>query len=226
MEFNSHQKKIIEAVRDKKVFDLTSYLTEFQYTKSFSDGSFQKTLTLGDHKYEYDFSIPQVIGSDLSGVFDFLFVWQYLKENGLLLESDKSIAPQDLSIFFTEQEDAGQGIKFNIDVFKACQDKIGLRVIPSPGIRDFIKRNYKTRGEALSQSSLRAAWTTVVILLVFLIASAAFSAVLYFSERQDASYILNQLGILQQEMAAANKTASDMNGVITGISDKINTFLP
>ena len=226
MEFNKDQKKTIEAIRDKKIFDITSYLAEFHNTKSFTDKSLQKTLTLGEHKYEYDFSTPQIIGSDLSGIFDFLFVWQRLKDNGLLLEKDKTIAPQDLSVFFTEQAGAEQGLKFNKEIFQACQDKIGLRIIPAPGIQAFIKRNYKTDGESLMQNSLRAAWTAVIIALVFLIASSAFCAVLYFNTKTEASYILNQIGILQQNTNAIAKTASDIKETIIGISDKINSFLP
>lgn len=226
MEFNQHQKKIIEAIRDKKIFDITSYLAEFQYTKSYTDESLQKTLSLGEHKYEFDFSTPQVIGSDLSGIFDFLFVWQYLKDNGLLFESDKSITPQDLSVFFTKQTDSEQDLKFNKEIFKACQDKIGLRIIPSPGMQTFIKRKYKTAGELLSQNSLRAAWTAVIIALVFLIASVAFCFILCFDAKKEASYILNQMGVLQQNTNAIGKTASDIKDAITGISDKINTFLP
>lgn len=226
MEFNKHQKRIIEAIRDKKVFDITSYLVEFQYTKSYTNKLLQKNLSLGEHKYEYDFSTPHVIGSDLSGIFDFLFIWHYLRDNRLLLESNKTIFPQDLSVFFTEQTDAEQGLKFNKEIFNACQDKIGLRIIPSPEMPAFIKRNYRTSGESLLHNSLRAAWTAVVIALVFLTVSAAFYAVLYFGVKKEASYILNQMGVLQQNANTIGKTTSDIKDTINGISDKINSFLP
>jgi hypothetical protein len=225
MEFNKHQKKIMDAVRDKSVFDLTSYLIEFKYTKNFTNESFQKTLSLGEQKYEYDFSTPQVIGSDLSGIYDFLFVWQYLKDNGLIFETEKTILPQDLSVFFTEQPDAND-LKFNKDIFKTCQNKIGLRIIPSPGLESFIKRKFKTTTETVLLNSLRAAWTAAIVALVFLIASAVFYAFLYLEANREASYILNQMGILQQNTNSIGRSISDIKDTITGISDKINSFLP
>lgn len=225
MEFSGHQKKIIQFIRDGKITGIPSYLEAFHFTRSFSKEGLKKTLTLGERTYEFDFSEPQVIG-DLSGIYDLLFVWQYLRENGLLLELEKPPAQQDLSVFFTLEPDAEGGLAFNKELFKICRDKIGLTMLPAPGIGPFIKRNYRTAGEVFAKNSLRTAWIAIVISLVFLIGSIAAGVFFYNGAKKEASLILNQLGSLQSEVNAVNKNVGQINDFIEDISHKINSFLP
>lgn len=226
MEFSSHQKEIIHFIRDGKIKDIPSYLEAFHFTCSFSKEGLKKTLSLGDKTFEVDFSEPQTISADLSGIYELLFVWQYLRENGLLLELEKPAEPQDLSVFFTLQPDAEPCLLFNKELFKACREKIGAVILPAPGIGLFIKKNYRTSGEMFAKSSLRAAWAAVLISLVFLIGSIAVGAFFYSDTKKEASLILNQLGALQSGLNTVNKNVGQMKDSISDISDKINSFLP
>lgn len=226
MEFSSHQKRIIQFIRDGKITDITSYLNAFHFTRDFSRNSVTKTLTLGDKTYEFDFTEAQTISSDLSGIYDLLFVWQYLRENSLLLEIDKPTCAQDLSVFFTQQSDAESGLVFNKEFFKVCREKIGLKMLPAPEIVSFVKRNYKTMGELFAKNSLKVAWIAVTIALVFLIGTVFFGFFLYQDIKKETSFILNQLGSLQSGVNAINKNVDDIKNEISGISDKVNTFLP
>jgi hypothetical protein len=226
MEFSSHQKKIIQFIRDGKVKDISSYLEAFQYTMSYSKESVKKTITLGEKTFEFNFTEPQTISRDLSGIYDLLFVWQYLRESGLLLELEKAPTPQDLSVFFTLQKDADEGILFNKELFKICRGKILLTILPAPGIGLFIKRNYKTMGELFAKNSLKVAWAAVTISLIFLIGTIVAGVFFYYDAKREASFLMNQTGALQSEANAINKNVSQIKDTISGISDKINSFLP
>ena len=331
MVFSGFQKKIIEYIRDERVYDITSFLFEFGFTKEFcydeaeiktqfdesekgetydvlKDGLSQgnmtfspsvgmqyernaftekdfvkkravidysklnKTKEFNGKEYRFDFLHPQTVNTDLTKIIDFLIVWQYLKENGLILEIDKQISSKDISIFYSAVTKQGKDIVqrdsldtpnfipvelpinkdllkfiapateppkrdamnfvsyeiiFDEERLKVCENKIGLKFLPTPELHFFIKRKCKTKEEYFNKASLVLAWIAIIISLVFSIVSFVFEIVSYNDSQKDMAYYSNQIEIIQRKIDSIDKNTFNQNeieNILNEIKDELTQF--
>lgn len=54
-------------------------------------------------KRKLDFSKEQLISKEENSIIDFLIIWQYLKQKGMILELPKAVSDIDLSVFYSWQ---------------------------------------------------------------------------------------------------------------------------
>jgi len=196
MKFTKKQKKIVQDIMDKKVYDITSFLRvyghtkEFKYDKegieaafneieqgrkykvlkqglsqfnmkfspttgkvqhvknTFTDDDFEykkatidysklvKHRTVNDTEFKFNLLQTNIIGTGFSDIFDFLVVWQHLKENGLILEVEKQMKNEDVSVFYNEVN-KGDKIPNNCNV-QSFENLPNLRGINNKTIENII----------------------------------------------------------------------------------------
>lgn len=257
-----------------KLQNTQNYFNEndFEYKKAEIDYStFIESRSVNDKCFNFNLLHTNTISTSLAKIFDFLIVWQYLKDNGLVLEIEKEIRNKDISVFYYEEKKCSnlsedlyiqpvaentKGkdividsimdkicpsttppkrnamdfvdviIEFNEEIYKICEDKLSLKIIPTPELRCFTQRKFKTKEELFNRNSLLTAWIAIIITLVFSIINFVTDFISLNKNSDDITNYLHEIKILQQEVESLDKSINDLtelykiiNQVTTEVSE-------
>lgn len=250
MFFSEKQKMIIRAVKKGTVFDIRSYVKQFQPERIvnydwlkvqlrfrrdpeavnrycpwnlcpipanfLSEEEYQQQIAAGRPPENYICFTPELkkdcgnwnasaLGSRFSFDFyqgvrvldsfddliDFLAVWQFLRNEGLVLEVPQTLDAKTVGLFFKESR---ENITFNYEAdqetgtiifsdqrylenhhrlseqhMAVCQYFLDKRLYPAPQLNLFIQNGFRTNEERMHSQAMTAAWAAVIISVVIAI---------------------------------------------------------
>lgn len=141
----------------------------------------------GQH-FSFDFYQGVQILDSFENLVDFLSIWQFLRENTLVLEVPQAINATEVGLFFEKmsvpadtltpkvQEDTlifsdrrylkdGE-YRLSEERLVICRKFLGKRIYPAPGLNLFIQNSFRTRDEVMQDRSLAAAWAAIILSLL------------------------------------------------------------
>lgn len=142
-----------------------------------------------------DFYNGIYISESFNDIYEFLILWQHLKDEMLIQECScdnytdtlglfyepKNIRPEILDTPATELIEytscsisdkcfLTQDYVFSNDAYLRCKDYVGKKIYPSIHLSLFVKNNFETDGEIAQRKSMRVAWIAIwvsILLAVF-----------------------------------------------------------
>lgn len=147
-----------------------------------------KTLTIDDHTFTIDLYNGVNIAESFSEIYEFLILWQHLKNEMLVLECSGDNEKETLSLMFSATPQKGNQLleddvvcnyidydtftisdrylieydyAFCTDIYYRCRDFVGKRIYPSMQLSLFVENKFETFDEISQRKSLCAAWIAI-----------------------------------------------------------------
>ena len=139
--------------------------------------------------FTFDFYQGVQVADSFDELVEFLAIWQFLRAHALVLEVHQPLTAETVGLFF-QQEDpavppsptpekrdgvihfpdcrylAGRAYCLSEDHLAVCQEFLGRRLYPAPGLKLFVQNRFRTQDEISQQRSLTAAWVAIVVSLL------------------------------------------------------------
>lgn len=153
-----------------------------------------KTHVIGEQTIVLDLYKGIYIAESFNDIYEFLILWQHLKEEMLIQECSCDNYVDTLGLFYKSQyirpvfldtpESAlidfsscsisdkyllDQDFIFCSDAHFRCQDFIGKRIYPSIHLSLFVKNNFMTESEISQRRSMRVAWIAILVSILLAI---------------------------------------------------------
>lgn len=150
-----------------------------------------KTHVVDGHNVMLDFYNGIYISDSFNDIYEFLILWQHLKNEMLIQECScdnyadtvgllympKNIRPEILDTPATELIEytscsisdkcfLDQDYVFSNDAYLRCKDYIGKKIYPSIHLSLFVKNNFETAGEIAQRKSMRVAWIAILVSII------------------------------------------------------------
>jgi len=205
-----------------------------------SFNNLRSTVEYKDKTYNYDYCAGVYAARSFDDVKEFLFIWQYLKTEGLVLEVENEITALDVGVFFyrkpilpaeiaidnqyinplfnifeyTPVKNAFDYVDFtyeyNYEWLKICSEFIGRRIIPNPKLILFIKYLYRTKEQLNFMSALIPAYLAIIV-----------SGIILFIPNQDNNIVIqNQLADIQNAIQSIEQS----NQYLYEISEELKSI--
>jgi hypothetical protein len=161
-----------------------------------------------------DFYNGIYISESFNDIYEFLILWQHLKNEMLIQECScdnyvdtlglfykpKNIRPEILDTPTTELIEytsctisdkcfLDQDYVFFNDAYLRCKDYIGKKIYPSIHLSLFVKNNFETDSEIAQRKSMRVAWIAILVSIIL----AVFPYINDYLQPDDTDPILNQI---------------------------------
>ena len=204
-------------------------------------------LSHGEIIHSFPFFSPVYITKKVDKIISFIALWQYLKEQALIIELPKSCTKDDMGLFVRPTPDNDTcksnidedhsrpytyldlnvsfhnffGGKFTLDErnFEICLPYLTKTIFPVPELQTFIQKKFKTKEEINNRRNFWIALAGATIAFFTAIASIIVSVV-------DKGYHkeLNQINESLQKIEASipeNQSATDISDKLDGITETI-----
>lgn len=142
-----------------------------------------------DQVFSYDFYSGVEIINSFDRLVDFLTIWQYLRDQALVLEVSQPLCAETAALFFqredektelTPEGDKVAGVLRFSDLgylqdgeyrlsrkwMAICDSFLGRRLYPAPGLKWFINNRFRTREEVDQARTLTAAWVGILVAIL------------------------------------------------------------
>lgn len=179
--------------------------------------------------YSIDFYQRAIIPNSFDEIISFLTIWEYLKSENLIIQTDSEINSQDFSIFcykkqnkkttqplnYTslEVEDVSYldyTYEFKMDKYLECKYYIGKRILPSAKLKSFVRKGFKTTEERSIFYTLIAAWVAIAVAIIIGITSILFN--LFNDNSQNIIDKINNVIIeLQESRCSSEKIETEQS---------------
>lgn len=183
--------------KSKKGFIKLTSICEDDYTYEYpvlDYNSFLKQVDAANKTYEVDFTEPRIISKNMDIIYDLVLVWKYLIDNSLILEVEKEVSADDISIFYTlkrkkcvftiegilrddqyyrntpridAEKVISNNLEFMTDYGLICESKINKKIVATPELDLFIKKGFKTREDLFNRHTVIVAWLAIIISVIF-----------------------------------------------------------
>jgi len=206
-----------------------------------------QTLSHCGVSHRFSFFYPVYITDKIDKIISFIALWQYLKEQALIIELPKSCTKDDMGLFVRPIPDNDKcrshieenhpspytyldlnvsfqnffGGKFTLDErnFEICLPYLTKTIFPVPELQTFIQKKFKTKEEINNRRNFWIALAGATIAFFTAIASIIVSVV-------DKGYHkeLNQINESLQKIEASipeNQSATDISDKLDGITETI-----
>ena len=158
----------------------------------------EKTLdkqveTVGDRFFFFDLYSGVERMESFEGLVEFLAIWQFLREQALVLEVPQPLDGETVGLFFQRQprgnvpdpegDKAGGVLRcsdrryltdgayhLSRERLTICGEFLGRRVYPAPGLKLFIQNRFRTWDETAQSRALLAAWVAIAVSILIALA--------------------------------------------------------
>lgn len=139
-----------------------------------------------DQTVEFNFYEGVRILTDFEALVDFLAIWQFLRDNAMVLDVAQPLDEETIGLFFelsdqeipapeaAEEEEILQfsdrryleSYRLSEKYLQICRDFLGRRIYPAPKLNLFIQNNFFTQEEKQQSYALFAAWAAIAVSVV------------------------------------------------------------
>lgn len=150
-----------------------------------------KTHVVDDHNIMLDFYNGIYFAESFNDIYEFLILWQHLKNEMLIQECSCDNYADTLGLFYmpknirpgildtpateliectscsiSDKHFLDQDYVFSNDAYLRCKDYIGKKIYPSIRLSLFVKNNYETDGEIAQRKSMRVARIAILVSII------------------------------------------------------------
>ena len=146
--------------------------------------------TVLESSFSFDFYQGVPIAASFEELVEFLAIWQLLRRYGLVLDVPQPLTAETVGLFFEESDPdeippfvadensetlcfsdrrylTGRIYRLSRDHLAICQEFLGRRLYPAPGLKLFIQNRFRTQDEVSQSRSLLV--TVLAILVSFIV---------------------------------------------------------
>lgn len=152
----------------------------------------QEELCMDEH-FTFNFYTGVEILTDFEALVDFLSIWQFLKEESMVLDTAQPLDVKTVGLFFELNNHAvpapeaseetgtlqfsdrkylgsyhhpGQNYHLSAVHLQICRDFLGRRMYPAPKLKLFLQNKFRTKDEIQQFHALVAAWMAIAVSIV------------------------------------------------------------